>query len=565
MTTDTVQQIKDKLSIIDVVSQYVKLERAGIALRARCPFHSERTPSFIVSPDRNTFHCFGCGVGGDMFSFVMQAEGIDFKGALKILADRAGVPLVYTAQETGIEAHRTRLLAVLENTTAWYESRLTSDACEYLTKRGLHDDTIKQFRIGEAGNNWTDCVDFLRSKKFTDSEILEAGVGKKNERGTISDKFRNRIIFPLSDSAGRVVGFSGRTFGPHASPEAPKYLNTSETDVFHKSRVLYGYDKAKQAMRTLNCAILVEGQMDLLLSHQAGWANTVAVSGTAFTEDHALMIKRLTENILIALDGDSAGIKAAARAAHAAIRAGLNVKVVVMPDGLDPADLILTTGADAWKERIKNAKDIIQFLLDVLETHAKDSSAFRRTVESSVLPFVKDTPSPIAREQYITLIAHRLSVPETAVRDTLTGIVATPESHQHTGAPIPPHQRSDRAKIAYAVLLWQQKHPTPQINIELYASRLQEYLGESFAQFVQLSENEQEALRFEAEQLYGISSSLSRDIDDILRYIQIDTLKKRQEEIAQTLTQASTSSSSVCKQANLSSPALTSGMVTGKI
>lgn len=535
--SDTVQQIKDKLSIVDVVSHYIKLERAGISLRARCPFHNERTPSFIVSPDRGTYHCFGCGAGGDMFNFVMQLEGTDFRGALKILAERAGVPLVYSAHETGSEAKRSRLLAVLETAALWYQSRLSPEAVDYLTKRGLMIETIKQFRIGEAGNGWTDCIEYLHAKKFTDIEILEAGVGKKNERGSVNDKFRNRIIFPLSDSVGRIVGFSGRTFGPHASPEAPKYLNTSETEIFHKSHVLYGYDKAKQAMRTLNCAILVEGQMDLLMSHQAGWTNAVAASGTAFTEDHANMIKRFTENLLIALDGDSAGIKAAARAAHIAIKTGLTVKVVEMPDELDPADVLLERGPDVFKEQVKNAKDIIVFLLDILARHAKDTTALRRTVEASVLPFVKDMPSPIAREQYISLISRRLSVPEDAVRGALNGLPSVSTIEQSDG-PARPASRPDRAHMAYAVLLWQRSMATPFIDANAFESDLKILLGDTFVRCEALSDAEKETLRFEAERWYGVSETLSRDLEEILRYIKLDTLKMQQSEIAQKLSEA---------------------------
>src|SRR3989338_7750956 len=249
MAGDTVQQIKDRLSIVDVVSQYVKLERAGASLRARCTFHAERTPSFHVSPDRGTYHCFGCNVGGDIFSFVEAIEGLDFKGALKVLAEKAGVELVYERGGKEKTDERARLFELMEVATIFYTSRLTDAAKKYLKERGMSDATVQEFRLGLAGDSWSEASEYLKAKKFTDKEILDAGLAKKNERGNLTDKFRNRIIFPIADSAGRVVGFSGRSFGENASPEAPKYLNSPETPLFHKSRILYGFDRAKTAIR----------------------------------------------------------------------------------------------------------------------------------------------------------------------------------------------------------------------------------------------------------------------------------------------------------------------------
>src|SRR3989338_6165753 len=307
----TVQQIKDRLSIVDVVSQYVKLERSGANLRARCPFHAERTPSFFVSPERGTYHCFGCNVGGDIFSFVEQIEGLDFKGALKVLAEKAGVPIVYGRSDKREKDERDRLFELMEVATIFYVSQLNDDVRKYLHGRSTNDATIKTFRLGWAGEGWSALADHLKNKKFSEKEMLDAGNGKRTESGGVNDKFRNRIMFPIADSAGRVVGFSGRIFGENVSPEAPKYLNSPETPLFHKSRILYGLDKAKLSVRKHNCAVLVEGQLDLLASHHAGWGNTIAVSGTAFTPEHAALIRRMTDNLVIALAADDARIKAA--------------------------------------------------------------------------------------------------------------------------------------------------------------------------------------------------------------------------------------------------------------
>lgn len=534
MASDTVQLIKDRLSIVDVVSQYVKLDRAGTSMRARCPFHAERTPSFHVSPERGTYHCFGCGVGGDIFSFVEAMEGLDFKGALRVLADKAGVEVVYARGHKGDKDERERLFELMEAATIFYTSKLTADAKKYLRERGLTEETIQAFRIGWASDAWSECSDFLKSKKFTDAEMLSAGIAKKNERGSLTDKFRNRIMFPIADSAGRTVGFSGRIFGEKASPEAPKYLNSPETPLFHKSRVLYGFDRAKMAIRKHNFAVLVEGQMDLLMSHQAGWANTVAVSGTAFTEEHAQLVKRMSENIVLALDADQAGIKAAGRAAREALRGGLNVKVARLPSGADPADLILKEGVDAWRTAIRESKDIITFLLDVLEQHAKAPDIFRRSVEGIVLPFLTDILSPIAREQYIAEIAKRLGVSEAAVREAYDAVPRAAASGMpqqkapraiEQGAEGAAHV-SDRVKQGYAILLWQEAMAHPAIDVKKFAAGLAEAAGEgAMKELYKLSVSEKEALRFSAERMHGRLPALERDASQLLVTLTIERLR----------------------------------------
>jgi DNA primase len=532
MAGDTIRQIKDKLSIVEVVSQYVKLERAGGAMRARCPFHAERTPSFFVSPDRGTYHCFGCSVGGDIFSFVEAIEGLDFKGALKVLAEKAGVELVYERGNKGEKDERDRLFELMEVVTIYYSSRLTKDATKYLHERGVSDAMIKEFRLGWAGDAWTECTDYLKSKRFTDKEIIDAGIGKKGDRGTL-DKFRNRIMFPINDSAGRVIAFSGRIFGENASPEAPKYLNSPETPLFHKSRILYGFDKAKVAIRKLSCAILVEGQMDLIASHQAGWTNTIAVSGTAFTPEHATLIHRMTDNLVLALDADEAGIKAAGRAARAALQGGLNVKVAQIPDGLDPADLIQKQGEGAWKEVIKKSKDIITFLLDVLEKHAKAPDAFRRTVELVVLPFLTDVSSPIAREQYIQEIAKRLKVSLGAVNEAFAKL----PKQQGTYSPssekkIAPEKKEPevshliRAMQAYGILIWQESQETPVIDLKKYGAGLKEAIGEDELTYLKsMGDQERQSLIFNVERLFGETALSERHARELLKVVHKDRLE----------------------------------------
>ena len=523
---DTVQQVKDRLSITDVVSGYVKLERAGQNMRARCPFHAERTPSFIVSPDRGTYHCFGCGVGGDIFSFVETIEGVDFKGALKILAEKAGVELVYSRGEKKDDTDR--LFEAMEAATLFYQTRLDDASKKYLHNRAIVDETIRAFRLGYANDGWGDLSDFLKQKKFTEKEIIDAGLGKKGERGGVIDKFRNRIMFPIADTAGRVVAFSGRTFGEKAHPDAPKYLNSPETLLFHKSRILYGFDRAKQLIRKHNFAVLVEGQMDLLASHQAGWANTVAVSGTAFTVEHALLIKRMSENLVIALDPDEAGFKAASRAARAALTQGMQVKVAQLPPGLDPADLILKEGSEKWRTVVREAKDIITFLLDVLESTSKSRENFRRAVEVAVLPFLHDVPSPIAREQYQGEIAKRLGVSAGAVGESFAKIAQPPRPAEPVRDPAASSgaRAPNRIKQAYGILLWQESMKKPDIDTDAYSEALEGAIGLEHMDALRVMPlEEKETLRFTAEQLHEKGNSLKRTIATIIPILMRDRLQ----------------------------------------
>ena len=523
---DTVQQVKDRLNITDVVSGYVKLERAGQNMRARCPFHAEKTPSFIVSPDRGPYHCFGCGVGGDIFPFVIRSR-VDFKGALKMLAEKAGVELVYSKGEK--KDDKDRLFEAMEAATIFYQTKLTDEAKKYLNDRSVSEGSMTAFRLGYAGDGWSELSDHLARKKFSEKEIVDAGLAKKGEKGGLTDKFRKRIMFPIADTAGRIVAFSGRTFGEKAHPDAPKYLNSPETILYHKSRILYGFDRAKQMIRKHNFAVLVEGQVDLVLSHQAGWGNTVAVSGTAFTAEHAALIKRMSENLVIALDADQAGFKAATRSARAALLSGLQVKVAQLPQGSDPADLISKEGAEAWRAVIRGAKDIITFLLDVLEGHAKDAMQLRRAVETIVLPFLTDVQSPIAREQYEKEIAKRLGVSEAAVRASASKVpqpVRPADPIREPAASNGVSAAPGRIKQAYGFLLWQESLKKPLIDTETFTRELEGAIGsEVAAELRHMPLPDKETLRFFSEHLHAKNSNLQRSANTLLAVLRRDRLQ----------------------------------------
>ena len=423
---NNVEKIKERLNIVDVVGSYLKLEKAGLNLKACCPFHNEKTPSFFISPERGTYKCFGCGEGGDIFSFVEKFEGVDFKGALKILAEKAGIEL--KKENLKITGEKNTLYDILEKTTGFFEERLKNNklALEYLTKRGIKSETIQQFRLGFAEDEWRSLSDFLKQGGFGDNEIEKAGLIKKTER-SFYDRFRNRIIFPLFDNSGQPVAFSGRFFENNnklseqsaehkitSHYEQAKYLNSPETLLFSKSNILYGYNFAKSLIRKRNFSILVEGQMDLLMCHQAGYGNAVASSGTALSIGHTKLLKRLSNRMVIAFDGDEAGFMSACRATKLALAEGMEVRLMEIPKNLDPADLILKDEV-GWQKSLKNAKHIIDFYLDKLVAEIKDKRKLGKEAQDRVLPFVALVNSEIEKAAFVEDISNKLGVPDKAI------------------------------------------------------------------------------------------------------------------------------------------------------
>src|SRR3989338_9712637 len=280
MAKDTVAEIKERLSIQDIIAPYVKLMRAGRSLVGLCPFHKEKTPSFHVSLERGSWHCFGCGLGGDGFSFIEKVEGVDFKGALKLLAEKAGVTIEYSGSSREHSSRTERLREVMSRAAEWYAGKLKGSPAEaYAQKRKLADDTMRNWRLGYAPLAWRALLETLTVEGFTIEELLAAGLIKEadGKRGTYYDSFRNRLLFPIHDVAGRVAAFTGRAL---AADDQAKYLNSPETELYHKSEILFGMDRARDAIRTRGFTCLVEGQMDVLHAHQAGFENVVALSGT---------------------------------------------------------------------------------------------------------------------------------------------------------------------------------------------------------------------------------------------------------------------------------------------
>lgn len=372
-----VDEIKQRLDILDVIGKYVPLQRAGRNYKALCPFHVEKTPSFTVFPERQSWHCFGaCGTGGDIFAFIMKKEGVDFREALRLLAAEAGVALQAQSQSgTG----RASLLRAMAAAVEFYHRRLVGSedgrlALEYLTSRGVSIEVIQAFQLGYSPASWDALRRHLQQEGLTDEELLAAGLVTKGERG-IYDRFRHRIMFPVFDAEGRAVGFGARALDKDAQP---KYLNTSQTAIYDKSRLLYAFDKAREAIARQDTAVIVEGYMDAIAAHQHGFTNVVACMGTSLTPAQVALLQSLTQNIVLALDADAAGLAAAQRGVQVAgggndwlslmryrDELSAHLRVVRLPSGSDPDDVI-RADPDEWRRLVANAKPLpIDSLLTV--------------------------------------------------------------------------------------------------------------------------------------------------------------------------------------------------------
>ncbi len=530
--SSVIEEIKSRLNIVDIAQGYLKLEKAGGNFKACCPFHNEQTPSFIISPSRQTYHCFGCNRGGDLISFVEEIEGLDFSGALKILAERAGVELVREkAHSKESRDEREMTYRTLDLATKFYEAVLPRfpDVVAYLKGRGLTDETIKNFRVGFAPDEWRSLGDFLAKKGVSEIAMEKAGLIVRSPKG-FYDRFRGRVMFPIADSSGRVVAFSGRVLGTGtgktlgASADS-KYVNSPETEVFHKSRILFGFFEAKNTMRHEDCAVIVEGQMDLIMSHQAGVTNAVATSGTALTSEHLAMIKRFTKNIVLAFDADNAGLTAAQRAVGLALSQDMTVRIAKLPRGTDPADLALKDPV-AWKESVKNATQVIDFYLDLLPEEYPNQSELRAKISEIVIPFIAELKSALDQGHYVARVSKILSIKEEPVweevrkKSAMSGIERTAEKLTASVSSI--SRRARIVRMIEGVLLWQDGTENPLLpDIEKYRTRFKGLLGEAPPE----SSGGREELIFEAEARFHGTERLNDEVEDLLRNFEDEILR----------------------------------------
>ncbi len=516
MSSSTVQKIKERLAITDVIGSYIDVSKSGGSYKAKCPFHNEKTPSFFISPERGNYYCFGCGAKGDAFTFVQEFEGVDFVTALKMLADRAGV-VIERFEGGGAERDpKERLYEAMEEATKFFQNNIKEEkeALMYLKGRSLLIETLRDWRLGFAKAEWRSLKLHLRQKGFTEREILDAGLIKENEKAEESyDRFRGRIMFPIFDTAGRVNAFSGRVL---AADEEPKYLNSPDTPLFDKSKSLYGYHLAKLKIREKGFAILVEGQMDLLMSHQAGFSNTVASSGTALTTYHLEMIKRLADTIVIAYDADNAGRNATFRAWKLALAQGLLVKIVLLSNGLDPADAI---GKDPniWGEAVKNAKDVVDYFIEAMSLEENTASK-DKVLKEKLLPLIKSIGSPIDQSRALQRVSFASGVSENALREELVKI-----KDDEIQAPVVASKQKEATTMLRAVgfLLWLKSKG------DAYAADFEKELGRVSPEAMDLAckDEDRSALLFEIEMHYGAERDMKVVGGALIKHLEEEILK----------------------------------------
>ncbi len=528
-----VEQIKAKLSINEVVGQYVQLKKAGRNYTAKCPFHTERTPSFFVSPERGTYMCFGCGKKGDAFSFVQEIEGVDFPTALRQLAEKAGITLErnFTREKKDVE-HDERLRDVCEEATKFFESKLqgNTSAKKYLETRGVHTDTVSAWKLGLAPAEWRTLVEHLLGEGFTKDEIFDAGLAIRSEKkmGEIYDRFRGRIMFPIADSAHKIIAFSGRFFsalGGSASggeQDSAKYVNSPETALFKKSRTLYGFDRAKQYIRKLDCILLVEGQFDLIMAHQTGLPFAVALSGTALTREHLSLLSRLSKRLVLALDADAAGVRSGLRSAEMALRAGFDVKIPTFAEGKDPAD-VARENPELLKAAVRTSRSAIEFFLEVLRPHAKDERGYKKLVEAQILPLIAAIPSKIEQEHFVRIVAQKIGVSEGAVLSEIakvkSNVQAGAEENVIEKASLPAFSALEN-KIGMLLFHFGKDSPV--------GKRLMELAGEARLSEVEIGlASYTEMLRFKFENEIGEPADESKVVLDMLGDIELAVMKEK--------------------------------------
>lgn len=419
---NNVEEIKSRLNIVDVVGEYVRLTKGGANWKGLCPFHHEKSPSFMVNEEKQIFHCFGCAKGGDVFTFVQEIESLEFKEVLKLLAEKAGVQLEeFKSQESG---NKKRVLEALELATKFYETQLwkgmgKEKILNYLHERGLKDESIQTFRLGYAPGGWDNMIKFLVGRGFSMDEIEKTGllVKKENNAGYY-DRFRDRIMFPIQDILGNVVGYSARV-APGGDESQAKYINTPETLVYHKSKALYGIFNAKNEIKQKNYVLLVEGNMDVIASHQAGIRNTVAVSGTALTSDQVVMLKRYTENISMLFDMDSAGQKAGERSADLCFQNGVNARIVVLTDGKDAAEVVQKDPKILLDAVEKSTMAMEYFFNLALKRNDRNSAEGKQKIAQEVLAHVAYVSSDIEKAHWVKKMAEQLGVEENVISGVL--------------------------------------------------------------------------------------------------------------------------------------------------
>jgi len=426
------EEIKSKLDIVDLISEYVQLKQSGANLKGLCPFHNEKTPSFMVSREKQFFKCFGCGEGGDIFTFLQKIENIEFPEALKILAEKAGVELKNQNYNPEFQNQKTRLYDINKIAAEFFQhqlldSNLAVKARDYLINtRKLNKDIVENFLIGYAPESWDMLSKYLKTQGFSNQEILQSGLvaektGGYSQARNYYDRFRDRIIFTIQDHNGNIVGFTARAM---KASENAKYINTPQTVIYNKSQILYGLFKAKKAIRENDFVILVEGNMDVVASHKGGVTNVVASSGTSLTIDQIIILKRYTKNLAMCFDSDNAGIKAAERGIEIALQNGMSVKVISLPDGFKDPDELVNKDPKLWQATIKQKKNFMDYIIDVnIKGKDLENIDIKRQIATKVLSWINKLIDPIEKDYYLKKLGKKIKIEEKILREALQRVV----------------------------------------------------------------------------------------------------------------------------------------------
>jgi len=471
---DQVQEVKEKNDIVEIIGGYLTLKKAGVNYKANCPFHSEKTPSFMVNPERQSFKCFGCGEGGDVITFVEKMEGLDFYNALKLLAEKAGVTLKSDSIQYGNKQHsadkKTRLFEINEWAAKVYNKLLldhpkAEGARKYLSKRGLTEEIIKKFNIGYAPNSWDFLLRFLISKKYSEAEAVEAGVAIRSEKGKIYDRFRGRVVFPIANPMGTIVAFTARILEDDG--QSAKYINSAESLIYTKGKVIYGLDKAKVAIKDAGLAVMVEGNMDVIACHQAGFANVVATSGTALTIEQLKILSRYASQIAFCFDTDNAGQTAMKRAVRLAMANDITTKIITTAPFKD-ADEAIKADPKNWLKMVEGAKPSLEYWIDqLIAENPKLEVSDKKKIAKEILPVVKVTLSEIEREHYIRYLAGKLSVSEDSLIEALDRAKASNEfSVKSDSSQV---AKTEKLSLVEKILgfVWAEPDLASKINLEL--------------------------------------------------------------------------------------------------
>jgi DNA primase len=538
MADDVLQQVKDRLDLVEVISGYIPLRKSGLNYKAVCPFHNEKTPSLMVSPQKQIWHCFGCGEGGDVFGFVMRYENIEFREALKLLADKAGVTLpAYSGENKAEMDYRNQLLRINAFAAELYHQFLMTQkaaapARDYLLKRSLSDKTIKAWKIGFAPDDFHFLEQALATKKVAANDLVAAGVSVKNDRAQVFDRFRNRITFPICNYHGEVVGFSARIL---QGDDTAKYINSPETPLYSKGKVLFGLNFAKEAIRKADAAVIVEGQMDCIQAHQAGFNNTVASSGTALTTEQLKFLGRLTKNLIFCFDADSAGQTATRRAGELALGQGFRIRIIVLPHGKDPDELIRSS-AKEWKTAVNNALWFIEYYIEqAAANYAIGSVDQKRHISEAVVPLLNHITDPIELDHYTRIISDRFGITESAVRSmvrTNAPTAAGPGPRQVSG--VQPHANALEKQVLGGILTYPEyaafadQHLTQE---DFEDPEIRRHMAQKITD-TPLAKEVQFVVESELELLEGNTAALMRQLEKSAFMLKIQAIKRHQQHLS---------------------------------